>query len=97
MEFLIIVGPIIGGLIWYLLTQEAVKAPGKSLNQKFASLGTLQGKTFKEIEEVVGAPSAISAMGNGNVLRQWQATSYHIALLFDENDVCLGITSEISV
>lgn len=98
MEFLAVwVVPIIGGLIWYAITNAAVKAPGVSLNQKFVSLGTLSGKTLDEIVAVAGQPSAVSAMGDGRILRQWQATSYHIALLFDENEVCLGVSSEISV
>lgn len=65
--------------------------------KKFVSLGTLQGKTLEEIVAVVGQPCAISAIGDGKVLRQWQATSYHIALIFDQDDICLGISSEISV
>ena len=98
MDFLAIwVLPIIGGLIWYAITNAAVKAPGASLNQKFVSLGTLAGKTLNEIVAVAGQPSAVSAVGDGKILRQWQATSYHIALLFDENDICLGVSSEISV
>jgi len=98
MDYLLIwVLPMIGGLIWYAITSTAVKAPGVSLNKKFVSLGTLSGKTLEEIVAVAGQPSAVSAIGNGNILRQWQATSYHIALIFDQNDICLGVSSEISV
>lgn len=98
MEYLLYsIIPIIGGLIWFAISSAAVKAPGAALNQKFVSLGTLSGKSFNEIASVVGQPSAVSAMGNGQILRQWQATSYHIALIFDENDICLGVSSEISV
>lgn len=89
--------PLIGGIILYLIMGAAVKAPGASLNQKFVSLGTLKGKSLHEITSVVGSPSAVSSMGNGQTLRQWQATGYHIALLFDEKDICLGVSSEIRV
>lgn len=94
---LIIILTTVGGLILYFVQSLAVQAPGASLNKKFVSLGHLPGKTLQEITVVAGAPSAVSAVGNGQILRQWQATSYHIALLFDENDICLGINSEISV
>lgn len=73
------------------------KAPGRRLQNKFVSLGTLTGKSLEEIKNVVGNPSAVSAMKEGKTLYQWQATGYHIALLFDANDVCLGVSSEISV
>ena len=73
-----------------------VKAPGKVLNQKFVSLGTLKGKTYDEIVAVCGVPSSNSAIDGGTV-KQWMATGYHIALLFDENNVCLGVSHETSV
>ncbi len=44
-----------------------------------------------------GAPSSVSPAGDGGKLCQWIATSYHIALLFDANDVCTGITHEVKV
>ena len=98
MDFLYIwILPVVGGLIYYALTSAFVKAPGTMLNQKFVNLGTLKGKTLQEITDVAGSPSAISVMGDGTKLYQWQATSYHIALIFDENDICLGVSSEISV
>lgn len=88
---------LFGGLLGMAATEAAVKAPGKILRNKFASLGTLKGRTYKEIEETCGKPSAVTAMGNGTVLKQWQATSYTVALLFDAEDICLGVSSEISV
>ena len=67
---------------------------------KFASLGVLQGKLKDEILAVVGPPSSVSAMNDGKSLLQWQhiseAGGYHIALLFDHEDICEGITHESS-
>ena len=98
MEFLTVwILPLIGGLIWYWVTQATVKAPGDILASKFRNLGVVTGKTYKEIVSACGAPASVSSMGDGQKLCQWMATSYHIALLFDENDVCLGITDEIQV
>lgn len=103
MEFLSIwVLPLVGGLIWYLVTQAAVKAPGDMLASKFSALtkdtgGVIAGKTYREIVDACGAPTSVSSMGDGEKLCQWMATSYHIALLFDKDDVCIGISHESKV
>ena len=89
--------PIVGGLIWYLVTQVIVEAPGAVLQQKFIKLGTLKGKSFNEIQNACGAPNATSVGANGVKIYQWMATGYHIVLLFDENDICLGVSSETAV
>lgn len=89
--------PVVGGIIWYMITTAAVKAPGNVLQQKFTRLGTLKGKTLSEIQSACGAPSSISSGSNGTKIYQWMATGYHIVLLFDENDICLGVSSETKV
>lgn len=99
---LIFAGTSVLGLIGYLFMKAFVKAPGRVLQQKFRSLtkdtkGVVAGKTYKEIVKVCGKPSSVATVSDGKVLRQWMATGYHVALLFDANDVCIGISSEISV
>ena len=98
MEFMLIwILPVVGGLILYLITNAAVKAPGSVLQQKFIKLGTLKGKTLREIQSVCGAPNATSVNAEGIKIYQWMATGYHIVLLFDENNICLGVSSETKV
>lgn len=94
--------PLVGGIIWWIISSALVKAPGSMLQQKFAQLtadtnGVIAGKTLAEVKAACGAPSAVSAIGDGQTLYQWQATGYHIALIFDEKNVCVGISSEIKV
>ena len=89
--------PFVGGLILYLVMKAFVRAPGAALNMKFTSLGTLKGKTFQEITAVCGQPNSNSVNADGHKVRQWMATGYHIVLLFDENDICLGVASETKV
>lgn len=101
-SMLIWVGTTIGGIILYLIIGAVVKTPGNVLQMNFNRLtadtnGVVAGKTLAEVKKFCGAPSSVSAMGNGQTLYQWQATGYHIALVFDENDVCVGISSEIKV
>ena len=94
--------PVVGGIIWWLITSAAVKAPGQVLAKQIAKLqqengGKISGIPYGKIVAACGAPSAVSAVGDGRTLKQWQATSYHIALLFDKDDVCIGVSSEISI
>lgn len=89
--------PILGGILLYLITKVIVRVPGASLNQKFVKLGTLKGKTLQEITSVCGQPNSVSTTSEGIKVRQWISTGYHIVLLFDENDICLGVSSETKV
>ena len=99
--FWIWVLPIVGGLILSGLISAGVKAPGQALNKKFVELGNLRGRTLQEIVNHCGQyksiSSSIGADGKPMKIIQWMETSYHIVLLFDENDICLGVSSETSV
>lgn len=87
---------IVGGLLLYMLISAIVAAPGKLLAQKFASAGTLAGKSKDEIVAIVGPPNSVSGLEGGKTLCQWMAAGYHIALRFD-GEVCEGVTSESQV
>lgn len=93
---LIIAAPLLG-----LFIKAFTKSPSQSLNEKFVSLGTLTGKTLDEIVSVVGSPNSVStAIGeNGTtvLVYQWIQVAYHIVLLFDENKICLGVSSETKI
>ena len=102
MEFaLISILTTVGGIVLYLIMGAAVKAPGKVLASKFASLGNMSGKTYNEIKSVVGVENSVSrtTTDDGQVvtIRQWMATGYHIVLLFDSEDNFIGISNETSV
>lgn len=103
MEFLwIMIGTSVIGFIIHLLTSAVVKAPGSILQGKFAHLtedtnGVIAGKTYDEIVAVCGQPTSRSPIGDSQILCQWMETSYHIALIFDENNVCQGISHECKV
>ena len=102
MEFaLISILTTVAGIILYLIMGAAVKAPGKVLASKFASLGNMSGKTYAEIKSVVGPENSVSHTTNDDgeviTIRQWMATGYHIVLLFDSDDNFIGISSETAV
>ena len=101
-SILIYVGPLIGGIVLYLIISALVRAPGATLQAKFGRLtrgtnGVIKGMRYEEIVAACGTPSAVSPAGDGGKLCQWMATGYHIALLFDENNVCLGVSHEAKV
>lgn len=87
--------PIVEGISFFGIIQMLVKQPGSTLNRNFASLGILEGKTLEEITTACGSPNAVSTLPDEKVLYQWQALGYHISLLFDENNICMGVTKYI--
>ncbi|MEM0006970.1 MAG: hypothetical protein QXR89_01710 [Candidatus Bathyarchaeia archaeon] len=93
---LMFIATLLIGLGMCLLIWVFVRAPAISLQSKFKKLGVVKGKRKEEIIAVVGPPNSISMTPNGELL-QWISPGYHIALLFDSNGVCLGITHETAV
>ena len=71
-----------------------VTASGRDLARRFLQLGNMAGKTADEIINVVGFPTARGSMAFGKTLLQWQATGYHIAILFDASGKFEKISSE---
>jgi hypothetical protein len=67
-----------------------------SMQKKFVKLGTVRGLTSQQIATAVGkGPSAIQHLPDGSI-RSWTAIGYQVTLLFDENEVCLGVSNESS-
>jgi hypothetical protein len=65
-----------------------------SMQKKFVKLGTVRGLTAQQITIAVGkGPSAIQHLQDGSI-RTWAAIGYQITLLFDEKEVCLGVSNE---
>ena len=91
---ILIFGPLLVGIFLYVVLFYLIKAPGRALQTKFVSLGVLKGKTKEEIIKTVGLPNAISGAPNGGQLLQWIPTGYHIALLFDKEGICQGVTHQ---
>jgi hypothetical protein len=70
------------------------RAPGRSLRKRFIALGTLKGMKRREIVKAVGEPGTETPLPDGRTLLQWRATGYHIALVFEANGRCVGVTHE---
>lgn len=87
--FFIVVAVIVAGA----MQQQWILSEGKALAEKFGALGNLIGKNEADIVAAVGPPTSRSAMATGQLL-QWQRTGYHIALIFDDQGQCGGVTHE---
>lgn len=95
----IICGLGFGAFIGYFVA-GLVSAKGNLLQKDFIAMGNLAGKTLDEIKAKVGEPNAIDACtvantGKPGSLCTWSSSPYSITLLFDENNICLGVNKEI--
>lgn len=83
-------------LILLALAKAFSNSPGKELNRKFIRLGVLSGKSYNEIIAIVGDPNSTHTIGSER-LCQWIQPSYNISLIFDKNNICLGVHSETKI
>lgn len=95
----VICGLGIGAFIGYFVAGFAT-AKGNLLQQDFIAMGNLAGKTLDEIKAKVGNPNTINACtvansGKPGSLCTWTSAPYSITLLFDENNMYLGVNKEI--
>ena len=99
MEWLSIIGFACFGIFLGFFINGLKESGGRLLQKDFVSLGTLKGKTLNEIMAKVGAaneiqPCTITETGRPGTLRTWSKLPYTITLLFDENELCLGVKHE---
>lgn len=83
---------LFGGFLMYIVIAAIVAIPGIVENSKFDSLGTPIGHSLSEIKRKCGEPVSISVIYGGNRLVQWMSNGFHIALVFDKNDICTEVS-----
>ena len=67
----------------------------KTLRERFAALEPLVGISYGQIAAMLKAsPQSTVREANGQTLRAWGEGSYFVSLLFDKDDVCLGVMEE---
>ena len=92
--------PLVLGLLGYIVIAFFVRAPGRSLQQKFIKLGNFAGMTYEEISKNVGPCNSESPQvtkdGETIIVRQWISTGYHISLIFKDG-ICIAKNHESSV
>ena len=85
---------LVAALLLAIVVPRIYLAPGRALRKRFVALGTLKGRTRKEIVKAVGQPATETPLPDGRTLLQWRTTGYHIALVFEKNGRCFGVTHE---
>ena len=90
---LALIALVVAGLT-AIVVPYVFRAPGRALRKQFVALGRLKGMTRKEIVKAVGQPATETTLPDGRTLLQWRATGYHIALVFEKNGRCFGVTHE---
>jgi hypothetical protein len=70
------------------------RSPGRALRKQFIALGSLTGRSRRDVERAVGPAAQATALPDGRTLLQWRATGYHIALVFEPDGRCVGVTHE---
>ncbi|MFD3425323.1 DUF2510 domain-containing protein [Nocardia fluminea] len=67
-------------------------------SSRMAALGTIAGRTEREIVSFVGPPNSRSGVGDGGYILQWiKVASFshsHFVLSFDKYGVCWGVQHE---
>ena len=67
----------------------------KTLRERIIAMGSLVGREYAQVAaEVKTAPQSTIREANGQTLRAWEDGNYFVSLLFDQNDICLGVMEE---
>jgi hypothetical protein len=94
MEPAVVVGLLVAAALVAIVVPYLFRAPGRALRKQFVALGSLKGQSRKAIESKVGPAAQETPLPDGRILLQWRATGYHIALIFEKNGRCVGVTHE---
>ena len=91
---LIYLGWIVAAFLAGILFTLWLRARKPSLQQRVAEASVFRGKTYREVMSEIGAAQAIIQQADGRTLRTWQEDVYSISLLFDAQELCLGVEDE---
>jgi len=94
MDPVLVVALLVAAALVAIVVPFVFRAPGRALRKQFVALGSLKGRTRKEIEKAVGPAAQETVLPDGRILLQWRATGYHIAIVFEKNGRCVGVTHE---
>jgi hypothetical protein len=94
MDGSIAVALLVGAALVAIVVPYVFRAPGRALKKQFVALGSLKGRSRRDIEKAVGPAAQETSLPEGKVLLQWRATGYHIALAFEKDGRCIGVTHE---
>ena len=91
---LIYLGWIAAAFLAGILLALRMKNHGSSLRKRVKDAAVFRGKTYQEIKREIDAPQTVLRQADGRTLRTWREDGYSISLLFDPQDLCLGVEDE---
>ena len=90
------IGWIIAAFLAGLLFGKWPKKQKMKLQERFDRLNICKGMSYVDIfRHVQAAPRITDRNANGVTERTWVDEGYSIALTFDWQDICLGVTDEV--
>lgn len=87
-------GWIVAAFLAGLLLAMAMQSRRPTLQQRVARLGVFAGRRYAEILRTMDAPQTETRQADGRTLRTWRNRDYSISLLFDGQEMCLGVEDE---
>ena len=91
---LVYLGWIAAAFMAGILFAGRMKNRRPSLRTRVENAGYFRGKSYREILSEINEPQTEVRQADGHTLRTWREDQYSISLLFDTQDLCLGIESE---
>lgn len=88
-----ILSAILGGVL--LTGLLLLRKREASCRQRFSRVDSFADKTYAQVYALGrSSPQETRVTQSGQVLRTWRDRGYSITLLFDQNDICLGVEDE---
>lgn len=88
------IGWIVAAFLAGVMAMQWIQHRRPSLRQKVSQIGSFAGKAYVQILRELAVPQTEHPQRDGGVLRTWYGRDYCISLLFDEQDMCLGVMEE---
>ena len=91
---LVYLGWIAAAFLAGVLFTIRVETRRQSLQKRVAEAAVFRGKTYQEIRREIDEPQSSIQRTDGSILRTWRENGYSISLLFDAQNMCLGVEDE---
>ena len=89
-----IIGWMVAAFLAGVLLALFIRRRRPTLQQRVTELGVFAGRTYAEILLALDAPQEEMHRPDGQTLRTWHSRGYGISLLFDGQEMCLGVEEE---
>ena len=91
---LIYLGWIAAAFLAGILFADWFRRRKPSLHTRAKKAAVFRGKTYREIVSEISEPQTTIQRTDRCTLRTWQEDGYSLTLLFDAQDMCLGVEEE---